>query len=1636
VARFNRNRLAIETLNAIRDSDRPATREEQAKLAAYTGWGSFGQDLFKGTWERPDPRPGWEERDRWLREHLGRQAWESAQASILNAHYTDPPVVLAMWDMVRRAGFEGGRVLEPSMGTGNFFSLMPLDLNPVAPPGWLRIGTPRESTVFWGGKPFTVTGHRWNKDGWFVLAEDDRGGVVIPYMEATDQQGIPAYEKREFTSPVVVDTKAQGQQQPTARASMPDRPPVVATLTGDEIQGEDMRRRLAAARVWLNANLRGRSIFSAALNAPVVVNRRGVEKTLSRVGDRIVDGIPAIEAIIASGQFAGEEAPRPGKADTTAKRYVRLEGRVAVAGEERVYRVLLREDNNGTFHYKLEAERSEIDEGPEPAASIPPAWKAGDLAAGPGPGINLEEVRSKVKIPDGWGVAGEMDIERLTPAAEVALRDILRVIAGPEAVLELGTTGDTNGIAAGPLVRLSLNLAADKAEWTVHHEAIHTLRNLGKITDAEWKILTEAAAAEGWAARFRIGNRYNDMGDEIQMEEAVAEAFGAWATGNLDSASAPVARIFQKIRQFLARLRNALAGRGFKDARSIFQAIQAGEMGARAAKPDASRGGNRSADMVSAQLDKRVARGDFDWLDDGTIRASMPEVKDALRRAGQILRDENIGVVKRLWQGAPLPIGVTADRQGGAINGPIPILSTLIPPDALFKKWPPLAALVNQGIAAEQRMSIWTTRMEGQMTRILGDLKAAKGDFAAVADTLLLADADEVDIENQATAAAFYAEQGLAPAEAKAAAAINRLLVQVARLVDQHRRAMLPKVQQRKAEVWARMQQIMATAKPGDPDYASLYRRRAYLNKRIRDGKGDLAAHSREVETINGQLRAMRLADPDIQERLTELREEYDALEARLAATSVRRKKGYFPHKFFGSWRMFEITDEVDDQGEPVRVEITSDQGFYDTRGQAIAAARDYQAQHPDARLHIEPKVTTFPPGSLGGAVLSDAAYNRLRRGLEASAGLEGDALNDALKGVARKRSRRRVFSAAMKRTGAEGFSEDIERVVRSHIAASTRYVEMDKLKFAYVSTTEKMGLSPGRATAVRLEGREELQRAIEAWFRDVNGSKQQGETIVDNLLQRMGLPASTLAAAALGYAAGGPIGLPLAGYVGYRMAQAMRKGGDFPTRTLMGGITNHMAHAKLGMLLNVSSAVVNLTQTLVNTYPVLGEKWTAIGIQRAVAALYSQAINKNAPGRMSGDALLLQRADIQTKYNQTNDTGLLVQDTGILAKMKTISMFAFQGVETLNRATAFLGAYARAEAEGKMPGPALQEARAVMQRTQFHQGNAARAELMRNTLLRVPLQFKNFMVQQIAFVLGLRKEDSKWFDPRGYATPEFGRFAMTLFLVAGALGLAGLQLLDWLVKAFSGYSPVLELKDWIIRAGGSGELASTAADVLARGLPALLGVDISGRVGMGAGFLPDQGSDLTGPFVGTVTQLRTAAANGGQLVDYLNALSPAANPLRALEAAANGASITSSRFWTGGVFRDGESRMTNPRMRDQTEYRPTDGELARTALGFRPLRQSLQADQREIQREENQERQQKVQGYLSRMIQAMWDGNLDQVGAIAREASAAGVQIKESTIETALKNAQLERSQRDIRRAPMDLRPGVVERQRAIEAR
>ncbi|HSC80975.1 MAG TPA: N-6 DNA methylase, partial [Chitinolyticbacter sp.] len=124
-AKYANNVAAIRILKQLESTNRQATAEEQAALAKYVGWGGL-----PGAFERSDgtANKGWEKQVAELKSLLTPDEYAAAAASTRNAHYTSPEIVSGMWSLMERLGFTGGRVLEPSVGVGNFFGLMPQGL--------------------------------------------------------------------------------------------------------------------------------------------------------------------------------------------------------------------------------------------------------------------------------------------------------------------------------------------------------------------------------------------------------------------------------------------------------------------------------------------------------------------------------------------------------------------------------------------------------------------------------------------------------------------------------------------------------------------------------------------------------------------------------------------------------------------------------------------------------------------------------------------------------------------------------------------------------------------------------------------------------------------------------------------------------------------------------------------------------------------------------------------------------------------------------------------------------------------------------------------------------------------------------------------------------------------------------------------------------------------------------------------------------------------------------------------------------------------------------------------------------------------------------------------------------------------
>lgn len=116
--RIEQNLAAIEALVGLKSSNRQPTQTELRTLALFNGWGSCA-GIFT-----PAQVYEFAAQDR-LKRLLTTEEYEKARESIVNAHYTSPEVITGMWHLLGKAGFKGGRILEPSMGTGFFYGLMP-----------------------------------------------------------------------------------------------------------------------------------------------------------------------------------------------------------------------------------------------------------------------------------------------------------------------------------------------------------------------------------------------------------------------------------------------------------------------------------------------------------------------------------------------------------------------------------------------------------------------------------------------------------------------------------------------------------------------------------------------------------------------------------------------------------------------------------------------------------------------------------------------------------------------------------------------------------------------------------------------------------------------------------------------------------------------------------------------------------------------------------------------------------------------------------------------------------------------------------------------------------------------------------------------------------------------------------------------------------------------------------------------------------------------------------------------------------------------------------------------------------------------------------------------------------------------
>lgn len=366
--------------------------------------------------------------------------------------------------------------------------------------------------------------------------------------------------------------------------SRPDVP-LVATLRGDEIQGDgsarDRRNRVVQ---WFKRNLRPKTV--TAVDGEKVRFGRPTISKLRIAGDNLLAVFPAVEDILTKGRYAGSvdvSGKWAGKGVVKAHRY---EGRVEVAGEVGAYGVLVHELADGRRFYYID--------------SMPPVESTGGRSS-PTEGGAREASPYPMDLAPGdlnlFTVDGEVNEAAPRVSDEVLRAQLAKLGLRDKVVLQIVDT--LGGRSAGrftPGQERLIQIARDTSQsedFTLNHEVLHALRDMGLFKDSEWKILVARAKREPGMMR-SIERRYKKLDAEGREEEAVADLFAKFQRGDFE-ARGVVAKAFKMLRGVLEAIRNFAQGNGLRTAEGVMRDAADGRIAARDGR---GLGGTMARDLI------------------------------------------------------------------------------------------------------------------------------------------------------------------------------------------------------------------------------------------------------------------------------------------------------------------------------------------------------------------------------------------------------------------------------------------------------------------------------------------------------------------------------------------------------------------------------------------------------------------------------------------------------------------------------------------------------------------------------------------------------------------------------------------------------------------------------------------------------------------------------------------------------------------------------------------------------------------------------------------------------------------------------------------------------------------------------
>ncbi len=361
----------------------------------------------------------------------------------------------------------------------------------------------------------------------------------------------------------------------------------VAELTGNEITGSTRAERSLSARSWYYRHLRGTTATTAD-GREVRFTKKGGTKSIFGKGDRLLSAVPAIRDIVERGVVIHESASN--RPDITRVQWIAAT--VRVGGEDLRLAVMVREHREGWLQYDF---TDAVFPETQPEAGGAASRTLGNPAKEgvPGNDLNLilaDDVRK-----------GDAETAEISAALD-DLRNRLRDLGVSEkvavSVVERFQSPRIAGVYRDRMITVALN--SDQAALdTVNHEVIHAQKALGLFRDAEWRALERAALADR-RLMASIERRYPNLDRAAQIEEAIADRFAKWAAGQRERGFVQTA--FDRLRNFIRALGQALRGQGFTTADAVMRAIDAGRVGRR---PEGAAQRSGAKESVSRPIDSQ-----------------------------------------------------------------------------------------------------------------------------------------------------------------------------------------------------------------------------------------------------------------------------------------------------------------------------------------------------------------------------------------------------------------------------------------------------------------------------------------------------------------------------------------------------------------------------------------------------------------------------------------------------------------------------------------------------------------------------------------------------------------------------------------------------------------------------------------------------------------------------------------------------------------------------------------------------------------------------------------------------------------------------------------------------------------------